>query len=238
MPRRTARPAPAAGPHPRSRRPRTVRGAVAAVLAALLLLAAGYAAERLGLIGGPGGEQGPGSGAAAAREALDGLPVQPAQERGDYDRDAFGSGWTETDGCSTRHTVLARDLDAVQTEGSCTVVAGELDDPYTGTQIAFTADDPQAVQIDHIVPLSLAWRSGAADWERDRRVEFANDPGNLAAVDGPANSAKGDDGPAEWQPAPDGRCDYAVAYIDVSDRYALTVAPEDAEALEAMLDSC
>ena len=39
-----------------------------------------------------------------------------------------------------------------------------------------------AVQIDHIVPLALAWDLGARNWTDEMRVRFANDPANLLAV--------------------------------------------------------
>ncbi|WP_067968785.1 HNH endonuclease family protein [Nocardiopsis trehalosi] len=175
-----------------------------------------------------------------AADLLAGIATAEPRPRGDYDRDAFGDGWVDTDdnGCSTRNDVLARDLTEVETAPDCKVLAGVLDDPYTGERITFTAEDPQAVQIDHVVPLSLAWRMGAADWDRDRRVEFANDPANLLATDGPANSAKGDSGPGEWRPHEDAQCAYAVSYIGVSDRYGLPLAAEDHAALDDMLATC
>jgi hypothetical protein len=57
-----------------------------------------------------------------------------------------------------------------------------------------------AVQIDHIVPLALAWDLGARNWTVDMRVRFANDPANLLAVEGQANQDKGDQEPATWMP--------------------------------------
>ncbi|RCV48298.1 HNH endonuclease family protein [Marinitenerispora sediminis] len=175
-----------------------------------------------------------------AREVLAGIEVAEPRPRGDYERDEFGSGWVDTDGngCPTRHDVLARDLDDAVVESDCRVVAGVLDDPYTGERIEFSSDDPQAVQIDHVVPLSLAWRMGADEWDRDRRVEFANDFGNLLAADGPANGEKSDSGPAEWQPYAGYRCSYALSYIDVTHRYGLPLAAEDRDALAGMLDTC
>ncbi|GAA3758396.1 hypothetical protein HDA32_001927 [Spinactinospora alkalitolerans] len=204
-----------------------------------------------GLTGGPGtsgqsgsggsGQQAPAAAEAEeARERLAGIEVAVPDSRGDYEREEFGDGWIDTDdnGCSTRNDVLARDLDAVTADADCKVVNGVLDDPYTGERIEFTSDDPQAVQIDHVVPLSLAWRMGADEWDRDRRVEFANDPGNLIAADGPANGQKSDSGPGEWQPRAEYRCSYAIRYIDVTHRYDLALASEDHDALDDMLDTC
>ena len=56
------------------------------------------------------------------------------------------------------------------------------------------------MQIDHIVPLALAWDLGARDWPDDLRLRFANDPANLLAVGGQANQDKGDSEPALWMP--------------------------------------
>ena len=69
------------------------------------------------------------------------------------------------------------------------VATGKLLDPYTNAEVAFTRGNQTgaSVQIDHIVPLALAWDLGARDWTDDMRVRFANDPANLLAVSGGAN---------------------------------------------------
>ena len=43
--------------------------------------------------------------------------------------------------------------------------------PYDGK----TVTDPQALDIDHMVPLANAWRTGAASWTDEQREAFAND---------------------------------------------------------------
>ena len=57
-------------------------------------------------------------------------------------------------------------------------------------------DSPE-VDIDHVVPLANAWRSGAssASWRKADREAYANDPKVLLSVDDAANQAKGDKGP-------------------------------------------
>ena len=140
-----------------------------------------------------------------ARAELDRLVVQ-ARPRGTegYRRDAFGSDWVDTDGngCNQRDDVLLRDAvrgtTRVQTQGACDhdVVAGTWHDPYTGRTLTFTdlkdLRQAEAIQIDHVVPLAEAWVSGARRWSRTRREAFANDLGELLAVDGPTNMSKGD----------------------------------------------
>ena len=44
----------------------------------------------------------------------------------------------------------------------CVVVAGVLDDPYTGRPCTFVKADAAEVPIDHVVPLAAAWVQGAA----------------------------------------------------------------------------
>ena len=160
-----------------------------------------------------------------------------------YDRlSQFGS-WSDPDGngCDARNDILARDLDQVTKEGSCTVTSGILDDPYTGKTIAFTrgVGTSAAVQIDHIVPLGHAWVAGADSWPQEKRVAFANDPINLIAVDGPANGAKGARAADEWMPEnTDSHCSYARAQVLVKKTYDLPVSSAERSALKRALGTC
>jgi hypothetical protein len=40
------------------------------------------------------------------------------------------------------------------------VIAGVLDDPYTGQTVPFAKSDAAEVPIDHVVPLAAAWVQG------------------------------------------------------------------------------
>jgi hypothetical protein len=194
------------------------------------------------------------AGAAAALRQLDTLhvlrarPHRPGYERGCGAGQAcsFGPAWTDNisatgghNGCDTRNDVLAAQLaDVAHRAGSrCVVVAGVLHDPYTGQSIHFAKSHAAAVQIDHLVPLALAWDLGANTWPAARRTVFANDERLvLLAVSGAANDAKGDDGPGEWMP-PDRayRASYAERFIDVLAHYRLSVTAADKTALTAAL---
>lgn len=58
------------------------------------------------------------------------------------------------------------------------------------------------MDIDHLVPLSNAWKSGASAWTTAQRQTFANDlthPQLLAVTDN-VNESKGDSGPEDWKP--------------------------------------
>jgi hypothetical protein len=98
------------------------------------------------------------------------------------------------------------------------------------------------LEIDHLVPLANAWRSGAYLWTGDPRISFANDlsyPGHLNAVTAELNSAKSDAGPENWRPpAPEAWCPYAIDWVTTKDRWDLTVTPAEVAALRDMLRFC
>ena len=188
----------------------------------------------------------------AARDALAGLASVPRRpdDLPAYARDAFGRRWHDVDGngCNQRDDVLLRDArpgsTTVGTQGRCLhdVLAGTWDDPYTGrTLVLDDLKEPaqaQAVQIDHVVPLAEAWRSGAHRWPEVRRERFANDLAVLLATDGPTNASKGDDDPAAWRPDRSRQCDYAARWVGVKDQWSLAVDSSERRALEEMLDAC
>jgi hypothetical protein len=167
-----------------------------------------------------------------------------------YSRSAFGSAWSDTDGngCNQRDDVLLRDAvpGSVRTaqQGRCDhdVLAGRWRDPYTGRMLVFddlkNLSQAQAIQIDHIVPLSEAWSSGADKWDSDRRREFANDLPGLLAVDGPTNASKRDYDPAAWRPRKGYQCEYAKRWIRVKSKWDLAIDRSEKRALLEMLDYC
>jgi hypothetical protein len=178
--------------------------------------------------------------AEAARAALDVMPVSVPNSTKDYDRNYFGKGWTDTDhnGCSTRDDILVRD--ATRTGGhvehhGCAVTALSMVEPYAGHQVT----DKSQVDIDHVVPLAVAWRSGARAWTQVQRVALANDPRNLLAADDKINqSDKGDKTPDRWMPYPPERCAYAETYVTVLSVYPLTVTDATKASLAATLKEC
>ena len=186
-------------------------------------------------------------------DVLADIPEVPVRIRSyDYHRDAFGETWTDDNpapgghnGCDTRNDILDRDLvdKTYVSIKRCpkAVATGILHDPYTNTTVAFTrgAQIGAAVQIDHIVPLALAWDLGARNWPDDMRVRFANDPANLIAVEGQANQDKGDKEPAVWLPPNHAFwCQYAVQFANVLRGYGLPVDAPSATALRDAAATC
>jgi hypothetical protein len=190
----------------------------------------------------PPGKQPTAAQVGQARGQLAHLFVAPARGSG-YRRTAqFGPAWVldaDHNGCRQRDDVLRRDLTGIRTSGRCIVVAGTLSDPYTGTSVRFAKADAAEVQVDHVYPLGLAWRHGAASWPQQRRVEFANDLANLLATSADANNTKSDHGPGEWLPPNHGFwCAYAVRYIALAARYTLSISTADRTALSTALSTC
>jgi Protein of unknown function (DUF1524) len=188
---------------------------------------------------------------AAASAALAGLPVGPKSSLSGYERDCgegegcvFGPAWADVDrnGCDQRNDVLHRDLAEVEVrEGTqgCVVVAGVLDDPYSGDTVQFAKAEASMVPIDHVVPLAAAWAQGAAEWTDDERRQFANDPANLLATTREQNSSKGDSTADEWVPeSPAYGCSYATVVVTVKQQYSLSVTADEAAALESLLATC
>ena len=230
---------------------RRVRGRLVLAGVALALAAAGCDALPSTLPGQapgavnqapPPGQQPTGAQAGQARTQLAHLAIAPERGSGYQRTTNFGPAWVldaDHNGCRQRDDVLRRDLTGVRTKGRCVVVSGTLRDPYTGRTVNFTKADAAEVQVDHLYPLALAWRHGAATWPQQRRVQFANDLANLIATSGSANDSKSDKGPGEWMPPNHGFwCAYAVRYIAVSARYALSISAGDRATLTRALASC
>lgn len=144
--------------------------------------------------------------------------------------------WTGVRGsCDTRETILQRDGRRVDADEQCRAVAGR----WVSTYDRVTVTDSGALDIDHIVPLKEASRSGTREWTRAQREAFANDPANLVAVSATSNRQKSDSDPARWRPPMRGSwCWYATAWIDVKHNYGLTVDVDEAAAVKSMLNHC
>lgn len=176
------------------------------------------------------------AGAAAAQTALASLTVEPQHAMTGYKRDRFPHWRKAGANCDVRDTVLKRDGKDVKEDG-CNVVAGSWFSWYDGK----TYTDLTKVDIDHMVPLANAWRSGADNWTDEKRSDFANDleRPQLFAVAASANRSKGDQDPSTWKPAvTDVWCQYAKDWIAVKAYWKLSITAKERDALGAMLATC
>lgn len=177
-----------------------------------------------------------------ATVVLDRLEVKGRAPKTGYSRSEYGDGWATVGGCDMRNIMLSRGMtDVVLADDGCIVLSGKLNDPYTGKIIDFKrgTDTSGDVQIDHVVALSDSWQKGAQNIGPDDRLQLANDPLNLLAVDGPTNQEKGDSDAASWLPPNKSfRCQYVARQIAVKDKYRLWVTDAEKSAMKRVLNGC
>jgi hypothetical protein len=172
----------------------------------------------------------------ASYHQLANLTIAPPEPMTGYSRARFPH-WTEQNGCSTRELILERDGRDVSLDPNCVVISGRWLSPYDQV----TVTDPTAVDVDHVVPLANAWRSGANRWSATRREAFANDLDHLEllAVSRASNRAKGDQAPDQWRPPNRSFwCTYARAWIDIKSDWTLSATWAERRTLEQMLSTC
>lgn len=183
----------------------------------------------------------PPSAAGAALVVLASLVVAPEAGASSYDRGAYPHWSAQASGCSTRVEVLAAEsTTAAQVDryGTCAVLAGDWWSAYDNLAVT----DPAELDIDHVVALAEAHRSGASAWDTARREAFANDvshPDSLVAVTSASNRSKSDSDPSSWLPPNAAyRCTYLAAWVGVKARWALSVDRAEHDAIAAGLAPC
>ncbi|GAA0941933.1 HNH endonuclease family protein [Nonomuraea longicatena] len=175
--------------------------------------------------------------AAEALTELNLIPVAAEEHADSYDRRLFPHWSTVSGACNTREEVLKRDGRDVVVDAQCAAVSGTWVSPYDGGTWTQASD----IDIDHMVPLKEAWRSGAWAWTTERRKAFANSMADtqLWAVTDRVNQAKGDQDPSTWRPPlASFYCDYARSWTDVKHDWGLTMQPAERNALTQMLATC
>lgn len=175
--------------------------------------------------------------AAAARSYLATVTPRAEGSTSGYSRDLFPHWSTVSGSCNTRETVLKRDGVNVVQDSACAAVSGSWYSEYDGATWTAASD----IDIDHMVPLAEAWRSGANAWTTSKRQQFANDltRPQLIAVTDNVNQAKGDLDPGKWLPSRTAyRCTYARMWVQVKQHYALSMDSGEKTALGNVLSGC
>lgn len=154
-----------------------------------------------------------------------------------YDRNRFEH-WIDADGdgCNTRYEVLIEESTTPVGVGEgCTLSGGTWVSPYDGV----TATTPSGIEIDHVVALAEAWRSGASGWTDQQRRLFANDldvPYALTAASTASNQSKSDKDPAEWLPTNTAyTCEYVVGWTLTKYRWSLAADAAEKSALTQLI---
>ncbi|MFE9859869.1 HNH endonuclease family protein [Streptomyces sp. NPDC005780] len=175
--------------------------------------------------------------ASTARTYLSELTVKAEGSSTGYSRDKFPHWITQSGACNTREVVLKRDGTNVSQDSSCAAVSGSWYSEYDGATWTAASD----LDIDHMVPLAEAWRSGASGWTTAQRQSYANDltRPQLIAVTDNVNQSKGDQDPATWLPSRTAyKCTYVRAWVHVKHYYDLSVDSAEKSALQSALSGC
>ncbi|GAA1518279.1 HNH endonuclease family protein [Kribbella lupini] len=175
--------------------------------------------------------------ASTAQTQLAALTVKTEGSTTGYSRDLFPHWITVSGTCDTRDEVLKRDGVGVTVDSQCEPTAGRWYSVYDATYV----EDDSAIDIDHIVPLAEAWKSGANGWTTAKRQQFANDRSiaQLIAVSASSNRSKGDRDPSAWKPTNTSvHCIYAREWIWVKYTYGLSLQSAEKTALQSMLAAC
>lgn len=147
--------------------------------------------------------------------------------------------------CSVRNAVLVEQGKNVKYSKSCKITSGTFEDRYgeknKSGKITYTKSTNKGdFDIDHVVALSLGWRSGMSQADETLRNMYANDKANLVISDKSLNRSKGDQSIDEWFP-PQGskyHCDYADRYAYIKAKYGMTITSDEFSTLKEQLDKC
>ena len=167
------------------------------------------------------------------------VPLTVAEDKlSGYNRNLFKH-WIDADkdGCDTRAEVLIEEAIVMPKIGpKCKLTGGKWLSAYDGK----TVNNSSLLDIDHVVPLAEAWRSGAWKWTPAQRQAFANDLENseaLIAVTLSTNRSKSDRDPALWMPIKD-RCKYTQDWLAIKYKFSLTVDAIESIKLREMITEC
>jgi len=169
------------------------------------------------------------------------LTLQPqiAQDKDSgYDR-SFFKHWIDANknGCDTRAEVLISEaIVKPKVDKKCKITGGKWLSAYDNKIITSAS----LLDVDHLVPLAEAWRSGAWAWTPKQRQDYANDLSDkraLIAVTLSTNRSKGDQDISEWVPKVD-TCGYVQNWIAIKIRYSLTYDSKEASFLSNYFVIC
>lgn len=155
-----------------------------------------------------------------------------------YSRSQFKH-WVDANknGCNTRAEVLIAEATVKpRVAAKCSLVGGKWVSAYDGKTFVKSS----LLDVDHMVPLAEAWRSGAAKWTSAQREAYANDlthPQALIAVSASSNRQKADKDPSDWLPQK-GVCTYVSNWISIKAIYSLTVDQIEFQTLKKYIEQC
>ena len=159
----------------------------------------------------------------------------------EYDRSNDYPTWQDWDGdCqNNRHEVLQSehiDDDSNHpltfSSDGCFVSSGKWFDPYDNLYYFSSSE----VQIDHVVALFEAHKSGAWSFPAARKLRFANNidfDDLLIAVGGSSNASKGSSDPSDWMPENTSyHCEYLDKWLNIKSEFRLSIDADEKTSIE------
>jgi heme/copper-type cytochrome/quinol oxidase subunit 2 len=171
-------------------------------------------------------------------QAGDGVLYIAADRLEGYDRKLFKH-WIDADknGCDTRKEVLIAEAIVKPKIGKkCVLTGGKWISSFDGK--SHTRDS--GLDVDHLVPLAEAWRSGAWAWtdkERENYANFIEQEWMLNAVTASVNRSKSDRDIANWLPTKN-VCEYLRGWVIVKTYFNLTVDAAEAKIIDKNYSTC
>ena len=173
-------------------------------------------------------------------EILNSLKVDSDCTTSKYSRKQWRH-WTKAErgGYDTRQKVLIEEslIVPMVKSGSKKVVKGRWYGAYTDKPFK----DPKHLDIDHLVPLDEAHKSGGCHWDKEKKKNYANylkHKEELIAVSGKANRAKGQKDPAKWLPKnEDYLCEYVSDWLTVKERWNLWIDEKEKKAIAGVIEN-
>jgi hypothetical protein len=170
--------------------------------------------------------------------ALTSAPQIAQDKESGYDR-SFFKHWIDENrnGCDTRAEVLISEaVVKPKVDKKCKITGGKWLSAYDGKSVT----NASQLDVDHLVPLAEAWRSGAWAWTPKQRQDYANDLGDtraLIAVTLTTNRSKSDRDISDWVPKIN-PCGYVQNWIAIKIRYSLTYDAKEAKSLASYFEVC
>lgn len=162
------------------------------------------------------------------------LTVAACAETTPYKRGQWLGRWADADkNCrNTRDEILlARSLETVKFKNNkaCKVETGKWADFYHNSFYTSARE----VDIDHVVPLFEAHKSGGSHWSRDKKRAFANDVENLVITGRRTNRQKGANTLKTWLPIETKyACRYYQQWMMIKKKYDLVISEEEVKSLD------
>lgn len=161
-------------------------------------------------------------------EALKALGHSSNSSYRPYNRKSWG-GWKK-DGCiDMRAKILIKTSKSPveMSKSGCTVKSGLWESFYFPEKFTLASQ----IQIDHVVPVAEAHRSGGAQWNSEQKAKFYNDPENLVISCSKHNGQKSDKTIAEWSPIHrEYNCKWVKKYIQIKKKYNLKISTQELNA--------